>query len=73
MNTPYKKQISENGVILNPITKETPYKQTSSTPKRVHIYVIMNDGSKLKNRGNNRKNSSKRKGKSSRLHSRITK
>ena len=71
-NIPYKKETDEFGNVIN-LSKENPYlnKFKKTENKRAFIYLILSDGSKIKNRGNNRSNKSKRPGKHSRLYQRF--
>ena len=58
MNKPYVKQLDENGIVLNPITKEEPYlhRFISASSQKVYArYIVMPDGTRLKRKGNNRK------------------
>ena len=77
-NKPYVKQYDENGVVINPITKESPYLHKSPTTSFMEKYgsgkyiIISNPvtGAFIafgtKSNGNNRANTCKRKGKNSR-------
>jgi len=58
MNKPYVKKLDENGFILNPITKEEPYLNpymSTASQKAYAYYLIMNDGTRFRRKGNNRK------------------
>lgn len=64
--------VRQNTRVLNPISVDTPYIQKGSGPnKRADKYLQLSDGSRIKNKGNNRKNSSKRANKHSRLYQRF--
>jgi len=78
MNKPYVKKVDENGVVINVITKENPYLHKMPTTAFMKKYnsgkyiIIENPVTKqfiafgAKAKGNNRANSSSRKGKNSR-------
>ena len=69
MNIPYVKQYDENDELINPIISSySPQFSTRSQRKKPHSkYKFFQDGSCIKLYGNNRKNSSKRKNKHSRI------
>jgi hypothetical protein len=71
MNKPYIKQFNQYGEVINQITKEEPYLHQFPNKRQRNMsrgqYQHFQDGSKVKIYGNNRKNTSKRKNKHSRL------
>ena len=78
MNTPYVKQLNKNGEVINPITKDNPYLHNNPnrsfmkklTSNKYHIIRDPQTGAFIafgnKVGGNNRANTSSRKGKHSR-------
>ncbi len=71
-NIPYKKETDQFGKIIN-LSKEQPFvnKFPKQPKKNSGIYLMMNNGTKIKNKGNNRASKTKRKGKQSRLYQRF--
>ncbi len=73
INKPYVRQINANGEVINFPKEGYLHKFKKQPKKNADIYLILTNGQKVKNFGNNRANHSKRKGKSSRLHARFMK
>ncbi len=73
-NKPYIAEVDEFGKVTN-LSKEQPFinKYPKQPKKNAEIYLLLQNGMKVKNFGNNRANKSKRKGKHSRLHQNFTK